>query len=117
MSLNLNLTLCDMNKMANILQTTFSKGFFLYLYWSKLVQLMAWHQTGNKQLPALELMMTQFTDACVTMPHRLTDRGRDKMADMFADDIFKCIFLIENISISLKISLKFVPKIPIIPNY
>ena len=31
----------------------------------------------------------------------------------FADDIFKCIFLNENISISIKISLQFVPKCPI----
>ena len=28
----------------------------------------------------------------------------------FADDIFKCIFLDENVLISIKISLKFVPK-------
>ena len=31
----------------------------------------------------------------------------------FADDILKCIFLNENIWISIKISLKFVPKGPI----
>ena len=31
----------------------------------------------------------------------------------FADDIFKCNFLTENISISIKISLKFVPRCPI----
>ena len=31
----------------------------------------------------------------------------------FADDIFKCIFLNENVRISIKISLKFVPKSPI----
>ena len=31
----------------------------------------------------------------------------------FADDIFKCIFLIENAWISLKISLTFVPKVRI----
>ena len=31
----------------------------------------------------------------------------------FTDDIFKCIFWNENVSISLKISLKFVPKVPI----
>ena len=30
----------------------------------------------------------------------------------FADDIFKCIFMNENVWISLKISLEFVPKIP-----
>ena len=29
------------------------------------------------------------------------------------DDIFKCIFMNENVWISLKISLKFVPKVPI----
>ena len=28
----------------------------------------------------------------------------------FPDDIFKCIFLNENVLISIKISLKFVPK-------
>ena len=31
----------------------------------------------------------------------------------FADNIFKCIFLNENVRISIKISLKFVPKDPI----
>ena len=31
----------------------------------------------------------------------------------FPDDIFKCIFFNENLSISLKISLKFVPKVRI----
>ena len=31
----------------------------------------------------------------------------------FADDVFKCIFLNENIWISLMISLKFVPNVPI----
>ena len=31
----------------------------------------------------------------------------------FADDTFKCIFLNENVIISIKISLKFVPKDPI----
>ena len=31
----------------------------------------------------------------------------------FEDDVFKCIFLNENVWISLKISLKFVPKDPI----
>ena len=31
----------------------------------------------------------------------------------FADDTFKCIFLNKNVRISIKISLKFVPKDPI----
>ena len=37
----------------------------------------------------------------------LTHWGRDKMAD----DIFKCLFLNKNVWISLKISLKFLPKV------
>ena len=41
-----------------------------------------------------------------------THWGRDKI-DAFADDIFKCIFFIENVWIPIKISLKFVPKGPI----
>ena len=39
---------------------------------------------------------------------RLRQNGRH-----FADDIFKCIFLNENVWISAKMSLKFVPKGPI----
>ena len=31
------------------------------------------------------------------------------MAAFFTDDIFKCIFLNENVGISIKMSLKFVP--------
>ena len=39
---------------------------------------------------------------------RLKQNGRH-----FPEDIFKCIFLNENVWISIKISLKFVPKVPI----
>ena len=39
---------------------------------------------------------------------RLRQNGRH-----FPDDIFKCIFLNENIEILIMISLKFVPKSPI----
>ena len=38
----------------------------------------------------------------------LTHWGREKIG--FADDIFKCIFLNENVWISIQISLKFVSK-------
>ena len=31
----------------------------------------------------------------------------------FADDVFKCILLKDNVWISVRISLKFVPKVPI----
>ena len=40
----------------------------------------------------------------------LTHWGRDKMATISADDIFKCIWMNEKFSISIWISLKFVPK-------
>ena len=35
------------------------------------------------------------------------------MADILADDIFKCIFLNENDRILIKVSLTFVPRSPI----
>ena len=35
------------------------------------------------------------------------------MAAILADDIFKCIFLNENLKILIQISLKFVPKGPV----
>ena len=44
---------------------------------------------------------------------RLTHSGRDKMADIFADDILKCIFWYENVWIWMKISQNFVFKSPI----
>ena len=40
----------------------------------------------------------------------LTHLPLDKMAAILADNIFKCIFLIENVRILIQISLKFVPK-------
>ena len=43
----------------------------------------------------------------------LTHWGWDKMAALFADGTFKCIFLSETVGISIKISLKFVHKGPI----
>ena len=43
---------------------------------------------------------------------RSTLRPRQK-GRYFPDDIFKCIFLNENVCISIRISMKFVPKSPI----
>ena len=44
--------------------------------------------------------------------NELTHWGRGKMAVTLADDTFKCKFVNENILISIKVSLKFVPKGP-----
>ena len=59
---------------------------------------MQWVNAVNKQLPASEIAITINT-------LRPRQNGR-----LFADDTFKCIFLNENIWISIKISLKFIPK-------
>ena len=44
---------------------------------------------------------------------KLTHWGRGKMAVTLADNTFKCKFVNENIWISIKVSLKCVPKGPI----
>ena len=46
-------------------------------------------------------------------PPFLTHWGRDKMAAILADDIFNCIFVIENDRILIQISLNHVPRSPI----
>ena len=48
------------------------------------------------------------TPPCIVNTRRPRQNGR-----RFADDTFKCIFLNENVAISIKISLKFVPEGPI----
>ena len=55
-----------------------------------------------------------FFNLCLLNTLRPRQNGRH-----FADDIFKCIFLNENVWISIKISLKFVPNDPInnIPSF
>ena len=45
--------------------------------------------------------------------NELTHLPLDKMATILADDNFKCIFLNENDRITIRISLKFVPRSPI----
>ena len=94
-----------------------------------LVQIMACRLVGAKPLSE-PMMVRLLTHMCVTRPQwvngisvprylqphwwpsaynfRSRQDGRH-----FADDIFKCIFLNENVGIPIKISLKFVPKGPI----
>ena len=45
--------------------------------------------------------------------HQINSLQPSQNGRRFADDPFKCIFLNENVRISIKISLKFVPKGPI----
>ena len=46
-------------------------------------------------------------------PHSVNTLRLREIGGHFADDIFKCIFLTENVWIPIEISLKFVPKGPI----
>ena len=54
------------------------------------------------------LTSTLWMSECTFNTLRPRQNGRH-----FTDDIYKCIFLNENVSIAIKISLKFVPKGPI----
>ena len=60
--------------------------------------------------------MTQFSQHIKAAPdlHQFINTLRQRQNGRnFPDDIFKCIFLDENLWILIKISLKFVPKGPI----
>ena len=63
---------------------------------------------GDHPLP--ESMLTKISHAMWHHPslghHKLTYGGREKNGRHFADNIFKCIFLDENVWISIKISLR-----------
>ena len=56
--------------------------------------------------------LTWLTDADTTLK-LLTHWGREQNGRHFADDIFKCIFLNENVWIPIEISMRFVPNGPI----
>ena len=61
---------------------------------------------------ALQLVNVPVSRAFIHLAWFNTLRPRQN-GRRFADDTFKCIFLNENVRISIKISLKFVPKGPI----
>ena len=63
-----------------------------------------------KALKGIERMFFMFSSLHTFKINTLRPRQNGRH---FADDTFKPIFLNENIQISIKISLKFVPKVPI----
>ena len=104
-------THCGLTKMATVLQTKLStlNYFFLSIQngsRSALVWAMASLWASKK--PVLEMKMTHFTDTHA-VPGLNTLRPRQNGRN-FAEDIFICIFLNENVWIPIRISLKFVPK-------
>ena len=66
------------------------------------------HFYPNKLLRTMLAKYKSFHNYCALNTLRSRQNGRH-----FTDDIFKCIFLNENVWISINISLKFVPKVQI----
>ena len=77
-----------------------------------LVRIMAWRRPGDKSLSE-PVMVSLLTHICVTRPQWVNTLRPRQNVRPFPDDIFKCIFVNENIRISIDISLKFIPKGPI----
>ena len=75
-----------------------------------LVRIMAWRRPGDKPLSEL-MMISFFTHVCVTRPQWVNTLGPRQNCRYFAGNIFRCIFLNENVSISINISLKFVANV------
>ena len=73
-----------------------------------LVQLMAWHQTAGK--PFIIWTDNDPLHYDITGPQGVNNIEAETNGRHLADNIFKCIFLNENVWIPIKISLKFVPK-------
>ena len=125
------LTHWGQNKMANI----FADNIFKFNLWDEkcyalfqispecvlkgsivnkppLVQVMTCCWTGDKPTHVLKPVMAK---SHVTICHHndLTHWGWDKMAAILQTTCLKCIFFNENVWISIKILLKFVPRGPI----
>ena len=81
-------------------------AFIVYTYVTGRIQALCWVQSN------VLLSIVVFPGIQLFGPSFNTLRPRQN-ARHFADDIFKCIFLNENVLISIKSSLKFVPKGPI----
>ena len=109
------------------LQTTFFKSIFNESVWisitialkfipkgpidykSALVQVMAWHRTGEKPLP--ELMLTQFTDAYITAlgGNKITKSGRS-----FTGVWYIFISLLHFVRIHRKYSILYFETLPVV---
>ena len=74
-----------------------------------------WHfdKNKNKKPPQFSSKKILFWHQCVKSHQYVNTLRPRQNGRHFADDTFKPIFLNENFRISIKISLKFVPKVPI----
>ena len=76
---------------------------------------LSFHETGQSLTKCISCpnngsVRSRWLDAPLHLINTLRPRQNGRH---FTDDIFKCIFLNENISFPIKVSLKFVPKGPI----
>ena len=74
-----------------------------------LVQIMAWRLAGGNPLSE-PMMVSLLGHICVTRPRWVNTLRPRQHGRHFPDDIFKSVFLNDNVWILIKISLKFVPK-------
>ena len=79
--------------------------FILWLEWFYISTEKSFKCSIEKLIGNMSMWFMQWIGVNILRPRQ---NGR-----YFADDIFRCIFLNENACISLKISLKFVPKVRI----
>ena len=111
-------------KHTAIFQTWINILQIIMIFYTRIVKdrlsLLTTHLRGNSCFIVSGILLARNTNGIgwlichpstpVVLPNtlRLRQNGRH-----FPDDIFKCIFLNENVRISIEISLKFVPKGPI----
>ena len=80
---------------------------------STLVQVMAWCRQASSHYLNQCWSRSLSPNDIITRPQCVNTLRPRQNGRHFADDIFKCIFLNENVWIPIKISLKFVPQGPI----
>ena len=87
----------------------FQLSFYQGMWWQKMVVLSCWPLICHVNYPYWFSVMSSYkvTGLIVCIINTLRPRQNGRR---FADDTFKRIFLNENVRISIKISLKFVPK-------
>ena len=88
------------------------KHNFLVYTTKKHLNLTACHK-GQRLFQLTTVYFTSLPSAQSNIHQRLNTLRRRPYGRHFQDDIFKCIFLNENVQISIKSSLKFVPWGPI----
>ena len=85
--------------------------YIIQIYWLKLTlefPLNIWKKCNGLHMAQVQDIMS-YHATLLWWFSLINSSSPDKMADILADDIFKRIFLNENIWISNKISLKYVP--------